>query len=140
MPVSASYLFKNSLEYLPIDQINEVPDFTRGLYVLYYNPPVSKIMNVVYIGMARGDATGIKGRLKKHRLSKKKKEQWNYFSAFEVWDNITKSQVEELEGLFRHIYAKDSAANVLNLQRNSGVIAKIRRKSSLQWVTTKAGD
>ena len=45
------------------------------------------------------------------------KDLWTHCSVYEVWDNITQEQVEELEGLFRHIYRKDIAANQLNAQK-----------------------
>jgi hypothetical protein len=75
--------------------------------------------------------SAIKGRLQRHKKSKSKK--WTHFSVYEVWDNISKEQVEELEGLFRHIYRKDSAANSLNAQGSYGTLLKIRRNSPEEW-------
>ena len=117
----------------------DVPDFVRGVYVLYNSQDGDKIMNVVYIGMARGENSGVKGRLVKHAKSKAKLGQWTHFSVFEVWDNITKSQVEELEGLFRHVYARDENANALNKQKRSRLIASIRRKPD-KWLHTTYPD
>lgn len=71
-------------------------------------------MDVVYVGMARGESSGAKGRLKKHNSTK---ADWTHFSVFEVWDNIYPQQIQELEGLFRHLYRRDSMANKLNRQR-----------------------
>ena len=72
-------------------------------------------MNVVYVGMARGERSGIKGRLRTHMKSKP--DLWTHFSVFQVWDNISAQEVEELEGLFRHIYRYDTQANQLNAQK-----------------------
>ena len=110
MPLSECYLFKNSFEYFAIDRINDVPKQVRGIYVLF-NKIAPQKYEVVYIGMARGEKMGVKGRLRRHR--RKKAKQWTHFSVFEVWDNITKEQVEELEGLFRHIYRYDSTSQAL---------------------------
>ena len=50
MPTSLCYLFKNAMEYRPASDIGEVPDYTRGIYVLYkaghdiMNKLVRKIM------------------------------------------------------------------------------------------------
>jgi len=126
MPQSLSYLFKSSREFVPAEQAKDLPDLLRGLYVLYEQSS-DRAMNVVYVGMARGERTGIKGRLLKHIESKA--NLWNHFSVFEVWDNITKEQIEELEGMFRHIYRRDAAANKLNKQRGHGPLHKLRKLS-----------
>jgi hypothetical protein len=130
MPISPCYLFKNSFEFFPISDIPKIPVRVRGIYVLY-NCWDQKHMDVVYIGMARGENTGVKARLQNHKKSKSK--LWTHFSVYEVWDNISKEQVEELEGLFRHIYRKDSAANSLNSQKSYRPLLKIRRKSPEEW-------
>jgi hypothetical protein len=130
MPISDCYLFKNSFEYFTIEHINDVPAQTRGLYVLF-NSIAGKKYEVVYIGMARGDKTGVKGRLLKHRRNKAK--MWTHFSVFEVWDNITKEQVEELEGFFRHVYRYDPTTLALGKQRSYRPLRRIRRKSAAEW-------
>jgi len=132
MPISNCYLFKNSLEFLPVREIGQVPLKVRGIYVLYYARKNSTAMDVVYVGMARGEQSGAKGRLIVHKRNKP--NLWTHFSLYEVWDNITKSQVEELEGLFRQIYRHDSNANKLNVQRTYKPLRAIRRKSSEDWV------
>ena len=72
--------------------------------------------DVVYVGMAGGEVkSGIGGRLRSHK--RKKGKAWTHFSAFEVWDNIREDEVRELEGIFRHIYRKDSRAGKLNKQK-----------------------
>jgi len=127
------YLFKNAAERWEIDKIDEIPNFIRGIYALLQEN--CSAMNVVYIGMARGDNSGIKGRLKKHRAAMKKdpKRSWTHFSAFEVWDNISKQQVEELEGVFRQIYAKDLLANTYNKQKTFKPLKSIVRNNGSEW-------
>jgi len=117
MPLAHTYLFKRSFEFIPLSEIGGLPTLIRGIYVLYKEEPQSgskSKMDVVYVGMARGDSSGVKGRLKKHV---KTKADWTHCSVFEVWDNIYPQQIEELEGLFRHLYRRDSIANKLNKQK-----------------------
>ena len=132
MPISNCYLFKNSLEFIPISEISTVPANVRGIYVLFLAQNDSSAMDVVYIGMARGEKSGAKARLKSHKNSKSK--LWTHFSVYEVWDNISRDQVEELEGLFRQIYRLDSKANKLNIQKTYRPLQSIRRKSAKDWV------
>ncbi|GGI53967.1 GIY-YIG nuclease family protein [Oxalicibacterium solurbis] len=134
MPQSASFLFKNSVEFLSIDDVEKIPPRIRGIYVLYKEAE-NKRMDVVYVGMARGENSGAKGRLRSHK--EKKSNLWTHFSVFEVWDNITKEQVEELEGLFRHLYRLDTQANKLNIQRRHKTLLKIRRKNMIDWIYSK---
>jgi hypothetical protein len=137
MSTSETYLFKNCVEYVPLARIKqEIPSSTRGVYVLY-NSPDGKEMNVVYIGMSRGIKFGIGNRLQRH--VKSKSGEWTHFSAYEVWDNITKSQVEELEGLFLHVYARDKNGQLLGVHKASGLLRRIRRKPG-QWLTTSFAD
>ena len=65
--------------------------------------------------------------LKKHRQSERKCDLWTHFSADEVWDNVSDEEIKELEGLFRHIYRRDSRANDLNIQRTYGKVKKVRQ-------------
>ena len=113
MPSSISFLFKSSHEYLPKEQVSEIPARVRGIYVLYQQN--GKEMNVTYVGMARGEKSGAKGRLWKHETSKA--DSWTHCSVYEVWDNITAAQIMELEGFVRHLYRKDGSANKLNVQK-----------------------
>ncbi len=85
---------------------------------------------MVYVGMASGKRGGIRGRLRSHS---RKKAGWTHFSIFEVWDNIQKGEVEELEGLFRHIYRSDTRANRLNVQRGYKKLKKIRDNDLKAW-------
>jgi hypothetical protein len=81
MPQSASYLFKNCLEYRPVDRIKqEVPPDVRGIYVLYDSPD-DKTMNAVYIGRSRGVDFGVRSRLLTH--SARKNGLWTDFSVYE---------------------------------------------------------
>lgn len=130
MPTSPCYFFKNAFEFVPKEEIDRVPNRVRGIYVLYIKDDNQK--NVVYIGMARGEKSGAKGRLKQHRKSKTK--FWTHFSIFQVWDNISPSQVVELEGLFRHIYRFDAAANKLNKQKTYKPLQAVVRKSDADWI------
>ncbi|MEO6293717.1 MAG: hypothetical protein ABIO88_13975 [Burkholderiaceae bacterium] len=135
MPISACYLFKNYYQHLPAADVDRIPDKVRGLYVLFKK--TGEHMNVVYIGLARGDKAGAKSRLRDHRSNEEKRDEWSHFSLFEVWDNISKQQVEELEGLFRHIYAMDEHANPFNVQKNykpfsSIVVSPIALKAKRQ--------
>ena len=75
--------------------------------------------------------TGIRGRLISHMKSKH--SEWTHFSAFEVWDNVRDEEIVELEGLFRHLYRKDSKANGLNKQRKFHKLAKVRKDDFEQW-------
>lgn len=131
MPISDCYLFKNSYEFKPVAEIGKVPPRVRGIYVLYQAGNKGKSMDVVYVGMARGGKTGARGRLIIHKRNKPK--LWSHFSVYEVWDNITKEQVEELEGLFRHMYRLDSAANKLNVQKSYRPLHAIKRRSAAEW-------
>ena len=128
MPVSELRLIKNCMEFVHQDNIKNVPQRTRGLYVLFKYRPKLKNYDVVYIGMAGGEKkAGINGRLRKHL--KNKPDQWTHFSAFEVWDNIREDEVRELEGILRHIYRKDTRANSLNKQRSFKKLTKVTRKT-----------
>jgi hypothetical protein len=132
MPISELRLIKNALEFQPIENIPLVPGRTRGIYVLYQmSAENNRIYNVVYIGMARGKKTGIRGRLMNH--SKQKRDLWSHFSAFEVWDNIREDEIEELEGLFRHLFRFDATANRLNKQKGYKKLGRVRKATKMRW-------
>jgi hypothetical protein len=130
MAKSELRLIKNALEYKSIGEIDDVPDRTRGIYALYKRK--GKFYDLVYVGMARGVKTGIKGRLRSHK--RHKNGLWTHYSVFEVWDNIVESEVEELEGLFRHLFKKDRKANSLNKQKSFKKLGKVRRRSEKEWL------
>lgn len=115
MSVSELKFIKRCAEFVPQSEYRHIPSNTRGIYALLKHDTKKDKYNVVYIGMARGSKSGVKARLWSH--SRKKKDLWTHFSVYEVWDNITQAEVEELEGLFRAIYRRDTLANRVNRQR-----------------------
>jgi hypothetical protein len=113
-------------------EIKQVPKGVRGIYVLHYHRPRLKKYDVVYVGLAEGRG-GIRYRLIAHADHKDKRDLWTHFSFFEVWPNITESEIKELEGLFREIYRKDKRANRLNLQRRYRPLQKVRVRKWNRW-------
>lgn len=117
MAESELRLVRRSAEFIAKDDVKLLPRMLRGIYVLYKQcrNRGRERYDVLYVGMAAaGRRGGMRGRLMSHARSKRKGKLWTHFSAFEVWDNIRDEEVAELEGLFRHIYRKDSAASALN--------------------------
>ena len=88
--------------------------------------------DVVYIGMARGGKSGIKNRLSAHE--KRIGDKWTHFSLFEVWPNVGQAEVEELEGLFRHVFRRDTKANRLAVQKGFQKLRSVRQP--LPWLAT----
>lgn len=136
MAISELRLIKNSLEYLPIEEMARIPRRTRGVYVLYkqrgYKNDPHHHYDVVYVGMAKaGQTSGARGRINSH--AKKKAGDWTHFSVFEVWDNIHDNEVEELEGLFRHLYRFDKRANSLNVQKGYRKLARLTKRTQQEW-------
>jgi hypothetical protein len=123
-------LIKRFAEFQPKEHVERIPTGRRGLYVLYVlnQRDGKEHFDVVYVGMA---TRGIKGRLKSHL--KRKGDLWTHFSAFEVWDNIRDEETVELEGLFRHLYRKDSRANALNVQRTFKKATKVKQDNLEEW-------
>jgi len=142
MPESELRLVRHFAEFRPKDEIKNLPHNLRGIYVLYKRhltrrhkkkktKKKTEQYNVVYVGMTtRG---GIRGRLLSHQRSRRKRELWSHFSAFEVWDNIRNDEIVELEGLFRCIYRKDSEANALNRQKRFKRAERVRLKDLSKW-------
>ncbi|MEW6508887.1 MAG: GIY-YIG nuclease family protein [Bacteroidota bacterium] len=130
MPSSELFLIKRYDEYLPKNDKKYIPKNTRGIYALLKKN--GKSFNVVYIGMAGGDKTGIHSRLNSHARSKKKKDSWDHFSIFEVHDNLTREIIKELEGLFRHIYRKDEKSQQFNKQKRFKKFRNIQNSLS-KW-------
>jgi hypothetical protein len=132
MPQSILRLIERFAEYRAKEQIRNLPRGLRGIYVLYKHRPKLKKFDVVYIGMAKaGRRGGIQRRLRIHM--RKKGEYWTHFSAFKVWDNVRDEEIAELEGLFRHIYRRDSGANELNVQRGFKKLRKVRQNDTRKW-------
>jgi len=130
MSISQTRLIKRCAEWIPKANLGLIPGGTRGIYALLSCH--GKDYDVVYIGMA--SKGGIRGRLRSHKGSDTKK--WTHFSIFEVWDNISESEVEELEGLLREIYRKDRNANQFNTQKRYKKLQKVRVKDLNEWDTT----
>lgn len=128
MPASPLRLIKNAIEHCTRDMISEIPGFTRGIYVLLKYRPKLDMYDVVYVGMTR---SGVKRRLQSHARSKK--AEWDHFSVFAVWDNVRDEEIEELEGLFRHIYKFDTKANRLNVAKSFKKLNKIRKWQFDDW-------
>lgn len=130
MPETELRLFKRCVEFQPLDEINNVPPGTRGIYALLRWRPRIGQFDVVYVGMAR---TGVRARLRSHAKSKSKRDLWSHFSVFEVFDNVRGEEIQELEGLLRHIYRRDSRANRLNAQRAFAKLSRVRSKNLNSW-------
>ena len=133
MPSSTCRFIKRVAEFVPQSQCKNVPDNTRGIYALLLRSNGRQYFDVVYVGMSAGKTNGIYARLGKH--CKNKEMDWDHFTIFEVHDNITNQEIVELEGLFRHMYRKDSQANKHNKQlrhKSFGKIA-VSKKSLGEW-------
>ena len=130
MPVAQLFLIKRSDEFCPKSEKKHIPKNTRGIYALLKKAGDS--YDVIYVGMAGGDKSGIHGRLNSHSRSKRKMNKWDYFSIFEVHDNLSKDMIKELEGLFRHIYRKDSKSQQFNLQKKFKKLSGVRLPI-IQW-------
>jgi len=123
-----------SAEFRSKDEIENVPSGIRGIYVLLNRRPrLHKKFDVVYIGMARRGAGGVRSRLLKHRRSKKKGPLWTHLSVYSVWPRIPDAEVAELEGLFRHIYRRDTRANKLARQKTFGLLRATRENDFHKW-------
>ena len=134
MPASEMHLIKSSIEYLPKSDIGKLRRGIRGIYVLYKEiskPGVKRPnLDVMYVGMTSGGTSGVRARLDAHRKSKRKGDLWTHFSIFEVWDNIRDEEIAELEGLFRHLFKRDSNANALNAQRAYRPLWRVRKATA----------
>ena len=86
--------------------------------------------DVVYIGLSD---SSVRRRLRRHIQSKG--SEWTHFSVYEVWDNIRRDEIDELEGLFRHIYRFDFYANKLNVARSYRKLGTLRRQTAQEgWM------
>jgi len=136
MTESALRLIKRAAEFKPKQQVKLLPRMLRGIYVLYRQRDIRghKRFDVQYVGMAAaGKRRGLRGRLASHARSKRKAKLWTHFSVYEVWENIRGEEVAELEGLFRHIYRKDSRASTLNIQREFKKMRRVRQNNLKVW-------
>jgi hypothetical protein len=119
-------LIQCGLEFCPKDEYQKVGRDFRGIYVLYEEK--GDDYDVVYIGMT--DSCIFK-RLRRHYLSKRK-AGWTHFSAYAVWPNITKAEIQELEGLFRHLYRHDSRVT-FNRQRRYKALQNVCTRELSKW-------
>jgi hypothetical protein len=136
MPQSPLRLIRKCAEYIPQEHVLKVPGGVRGVYVLYRRARNRRSKNdnynVVYVGMGGlGEHGGIRSRLRRHRRTKR--GLWTHFSLFVVWDNIRDEEIRELEGLFRHIYRRDSQASALNKARSFRALRKLRDNRIAAW-------
>ena len=114
MPWSHCRFIKQVAEFVEREYWDNVPGNTRGIYALLKEQGKNRF-DVVYVGKSgRSKTAGIYSRLDNHRKIKRLK--WTHFTIFEVHDNLTDQDIRELEGLFRHMYRKDSGANKYNRQ------------------------
>ena len=127
MKLSPLRLIKHAVEYRTRSECSAVPKQIRGIYVLYKHRPQIQAYDVVYVGLAASESAGVRRRLRSH--DKTKGDAWTHFSIFQVWENIRPDEVKELEGLFRHLFRRDSMANKLNKQRSYKRLNQISRKS-----------
>jgi hypothetical protein len=125
LPETELKLFKRCVEFQHRDDFDNVPRGIRGIYALLRQRPRARRFDVVYIGMAR---KGVRARLKSH-----KSDLWTHFSVYEVFDNVKGEEIEELEGLLRHIYRRDSWANSMNTQKAFGKLARVRSRGLSEW-------
>ena len=137
MSYSNLRFIKQCAEYLTRDNIKYIPKNTRGIYTLSYKHKKSNEYEIVYVGMSRGKRAGIRSRITKHADSKKKnidpKKSCTHFSIYEVWDNISEIEVQEIEGLLRHLYRKSALSNPLNMQRRFVKLSKVKNDNLTHW-------
>ena len=130
---------KSALEYRHITELEIVPKQLRGIYALYQKR--GKSYDLVYIGMS---GKGANGKIRKRLFSHKRKRvgDWTHFSYYEVWDNITDTEIQDLEGLFRQLYRYDDRSNALNIQQSHKPLVKVRRETEkelgLKSITRKS--
>lgn len=130
MPLAPLRFIKQCIEYCKFkdDIVKDIPHRTRGFYILYKKH--GKNYKVVYIGMAGGPRTGVHGRLKNHL----KKKKATHFSVFEVHDSVSEEEVRELEGLLRHVFARDQRVDVEATQRTYAKLRPVRKKDWSSWL------
>ena len=131
MSVAPLPLVKQCMEWRKFndEEVEKVPCKTRGIYVLFQQRQWD-VYDVMYVGMT---AAGIHGRLQAHLKGRTKPRLCTHFSIFEVHANVSEEQIEELEGILRHIFRKDSHANQLAKQLGYGKLRKVRRQDWDEW-------
>jgi hypothetical protein len=131
MPAAPLRLVRHCFELAPKEDLEKVPNYSRGMYVLYKHtsrtrplPSGKPRFDVVYVGIS---GRRLKSRLRQH--SRTKADAWTQFSVLEVHDNIRSDELKELEGLFRHIYRFDAHANQLNLAKGYQTLIRVRAET-----------
>jgi hypothetical protein len=130
MPETELKLFRRCVELQPREEYVNIPRGVRGIYALLKLRRRTGRYDVVYVGMARNS---VRGRLRAHLRNEAKRDLWTHFSVFEVFDNVRGEEIEELEGLLRHIYRMDSRANRLNVQRAFAKLRRVRSRRLDDW-------
>jgi hypothetical protein len=110
-----------------IDTLAAVKAPKRGLYALFNKR--GRKFDVVYIGMTRSNKSGFRTRLWAHKRSTRKYGKWSHFSVFELKTLVTNTQIKELEGLLREIFALDRRAMGLNRQKRYGPFKKLSKRT-----------
>jgi hypothetical protein len=135
MPYANCKFIKHIAEFQSKEERNNVPNNTRGIYILLNQSKDNKDKyEVVYIGMSgRSTIRGVHARLAEHNQNKNKK--WTHFTVFEVHDNITYAEIKELEGLILCIYRKDPRVNKHNAQLRYEPFhdPKVLKKNFKKW-------
>jgi hypothetical protein len=134
MPQASKCKFiKHVAEFVDSRLSKNIPRDTRGIYALLKKH--GEQYDVVYVGMT---SDGMYSRLGQHRRDWLQSE-WTHFTIFEVHDNITDEEIRELEGLFRHLYRKDSKTNRHNSQlrhmpfRDPSIWLPDKKQSKSAW-------
>jgi hypothetical protein len=128
MPIAKMKFIKNFAELKPKNERISVPLNTRGLYFLYKKNK-NNDYSLLYVGKASKEKAGIRGRLNSHAKSK----EWTHYSLFEMHDNISPEEIDELEGLFLHIYRYDPQANAFNCHRSYNKLSKLKNNDFKSW-------
>jgi len=137
MSVALMRLIKRCNEFRPFgpDELDKIPPDTRGIYVLFDGDSKQREHGVMYVGLSGADEAGIRGRLRKH-LANASKGSCTCFSVFEVHDNVSEQEIQELEGILRHIFRRDPHANRLAKQVGYEKLRKVREKDWAKWKVT----
>jgi hypothetical protein len=135
MPIARLRFVKQCIQLRDLveDEVRQVPNRTRGVYALYKKS--GRYYDVLYIGMAGGPRAGVRGRLRDHLKNEEKRRKATHFSVFEVHDNISEEEVRELEGLLRHIFARDQNANRLATQKTYEPLGFVETEDWKQFET-----
>jgi hypothetical protein len=129
MALAPLRFIKRCIEYKDFigSEVNYIPRRTRGLYVLYKQN--GEDYEVVYIGMAGGPHAGVLGRLRAALKSKNA----THFSVFEAHDTVSEKEIRELEGILRHVFARDRRLDDQATQRTYEPLRRVAKKDCTEW-------